>query len=263
MQAEPPSSDSGHPSGTDAVRWRVNLPFLLLVVLGLPFLVSLGFWQLARAAEKEQALLVIEAQRIAPPVPVGSVDLTESSRLDGRRVVLRGRYLPETPFLLDNRILAGRVGYELLMPFADVSGHVVLVNRGWLLAPPTRDQFPQIDTPAGELELRGEIHVPLSAAPGDPMASTGWPSVIQSVEVPALAVRAGMQTFPYLVRLEPGQPGVTEADWPRVNMSPDRHRAYAAQWFLMTIALAVVFVTGGTNTRAWLRARRQQKAAKQ
>jgi surfeit locus 1 family protein len=49
---------------------------------------------------------------------------------------------------------------------------------------------------------------------------------------------------------------VTEADWPAVNIAPERHQAYAAQWFLMAAALLAVFTFGGTNLVAWLRYRR-------
>ena len=258
MQAEPPSFEPSANDDVDVVRFRINRAFLVLFIVSLPLLVSLGFWQLSRASEKEQALRVFEEQRVAAPARIASVVASEASKLDGRRVLLRGHYLPEKSFLLDNRILAGRVGYELLMPFAEASGVTVMVNRGWLQAPPTRDQLPPVETPTGELELRGEIHVPLSDAAVDIMATPGWPSVVQSVDVATMSARAGLVTFAYLVRLEPGQPGVTDADWPRVNMAPERHRAYALQWFLMAIALAVIFVSGGTNLLAWLRARRHK-----
>jgi cytochrome oxidase assembly protein ShyY1 len=247
-----------HAPDTRPVRLRVNLPFALLVAGVLPLLTALGFWQLGRAIEKEEALRLYDTRRTAPPAALAELDPQDAAQLDARRVVLKGRYMREKAFLLDNRILEGRVGYELLMPFADTSGLTVIVNRGWLQAPPTRAQLPEITTPSDSIELRGELHVPPADAKSEPSATEGWPSVVQAVDVPALSALAGVRAFPYLVRLEPGQPGVTDADWPRVNMSPDRHRAYAAQWFLMAIALLVVFVTGGTNIRACLAARRER-----
>ena len=51
--------------------------------------------------------------------------------------------------------------------------------------------------------------------------------------------------------------GVTEADWPAVNIQPERHEAYAAQWFLMAVALVAVFLFGGTNVLAWSRRKRK------
>ncbi len=53
------------------------------------------------------------------------------------------------------------------------------------------------------------------------------------------------------------EPGVTEADWPAVNIQPERHEAYAAQWFLMAVELVAVFLFGGTNVLAWSRRKRK------
>ncbi|MFM7783845.1 MAG: SURF1 family protein, partial [Gammaproteobacteria bacterium] len=64
------------------------------------------------------------------------------------------------------------------------------------------------------------------------------------------------------VRLEAGQAGFSEAEWPRVNISPEKHRAYAAQWFGMALALLLVFVFGGTNLREWWTRRRASRDGK-
>ena len=240
------------------VHLRCNLRFAALVLVSLPLLIALGFWQLARAVEKENALRLAETRRLAAPVSIDRIDASEGSGLDDQRVLLEGRYLPDRAFLLDNRIFQGRVGYELLMPFRDLSGITVIVNRGWLMAPPTRNELPAFPTPDEPLRLQGRIHVPPTTHPPDTHATRSWPAVVQAVNVPELARLANIEAFPFVVRLDPTQPGVTDADWPTVNMDPDRHRAYAAQWFLMAIALLVVFVTGGTNLRAWLAAPRQK-----
>jgi len=254
MPTEPP------PRVNMPVRFRVNSRFAVLVVVGLPLLLALGNWQLTRAAEKEQALELLDARRKAPPASLAEFGTQDAAKLDARRVLLRGRYLPEKSFLLDNRVLDGRVGYELLMPFADSAGTTVFVNRGWLQARSTRDKLPEITTPSGTLELLGELYVTSGDARTELFATDGWPSVVQAVDVPALSARAGVQAFPHVVRLAPEQPGVTPANWPRVNMNPDRHRAYAMQWFLMAIALLIIFVIGGTNIGAWIAARRESQS---
>jgi surfeit locus 1 family protein len=240
-------------------RFRCSLKFAVLVLALLPLLVALGFWQLARATAKEQALAAFDLQRSVPPLPLSALSVPDTSSLTGRRVELRGHYVPAKAFLLDNRVFRGRVGYELLMPFADDRGRIALVNRGWLQAPPTRDKLPVIDTPREELVLQGRLYLSGTAQHPALYASAGWPSVVQAIDVEALAAQAGVQAFPYLVQLAPGQPGVTEADWPHVNMSPARHRAYAVQWFLLAAGLLVVFAVGGTNLRPWLATRKHSR----
>jgi cytochrome oxidase assembly protein ShyY1 len=136
----------------------------------------------------------------------------------------------------------------------------VLVDRGWLQAPATRDRLPEPQTPAGAQVLSGEFYVPedrrrLALYPGD-----GWPRVVQALDVPALGRLADEpEIFPYLVVLAQGQPGVTEGNHARINMPPERHTAYALQWFLMAAALLVVFALGGTNARELWRNRRRRR----
>lgn len=247
---EAPMLDVGHTG------LRCNLKFAALVLVLLPVLLGLGFWQLQRADEKAGELARVAAQRAGGPVSLEMIDPADVSALDARLVELEGRYLPDYPFLLDNRILRGRVGYELLMPFEDRSGRTVIVNRGWLEAPPTREELPPFDTPTGTLVLRGEFHVSSSRFSSGLQATASWPRVVQAVELPAMARYLRRELYPAVVRLQAGEPGFSEAEWPRVNITPEKHRAYAAQWFGMALALLLVFVFGGTNLREWWSGRR-------
>jgi cytochrome oxidase assembly protein ShyY1 len=238
---------------------RANLKFAGLTLVLLPLMVGLGFWQLHRADEKAAELAEMELKRAAAPLPVTGFAAMPAEELDGRRVELRGRYDAERSFLLDNRILRGRVGYELLTLFRDESGAVLLVDRGWLQAPPTRERLPAVDTPPEPLRLTGEFYVPedrrrLPLYPGQ-----GWPRVVQALDVPELARLASEpDAFPHLVVLDDAQPGVSEGEHARVNMPPARHTAYAVQWFLMAAAWFVVFLLGGTNAREPGRSRRRR-----
>jgi cytochrome oxidase assembly protein ShyY1 len=236
---------------------RANLKFAGLTTVLLPVLVGLGFWQLHRADEKARELAEIEAQRALPAQTIDAFASMPGEALDGRRVELRGSYDAERLFLLDNRILRARVGYELLGLFRDQSGVSVLVDRGWVQAPPTRDRLPPTQTPTGVLVLQGSFYVPEDRRRLALHPSQGWPRVVQALDVPGIASLAGEdEVFPHLVQLDAGQPGVSEANHARVNMPPQRHTAYAVQWFLMAAALAVVFVLGGTNARELWRQRR-------
>jgi cytochrome oxidase assembly protein ShyY1 len=236
---------------------RANLKFAGLTLVLLPLMVALGFWQLHRAQEKAAELAEMELKRAAAPLPVAGFAAMSGEELDGRRVELRGRYDAERSFLLDNRILRGRVGYELLTLFHDESGAVLLVDRGWLQAPPTRERLPAVDTPAEPLRLTGEFYVPQDRRRLPMHPGTGWPRVVQALDVPELGRLAGAaEALPHLVVLDAGQPGVSEGDHARVNMPPARHTAYAVQWFLMAAAWLAVFLLGGTNARELWRHRR-------
>jgi cytochrome oxidase assembly protein ShyY1 len=249
---------SGAPAqgAEEDARLRYNVKFAALVVVLLPVLVALGFWQLWRAEQKVEVLDLLAERTTREPVGIASARFAEPQALDRLQVELHGQLVAGRDFLLDNRMFRGRVGYELISPFRDDSGIVVLVNRGWLPAPRTRDQLPAIESPAGEMSLRGEIYVPQDRRQLPLYPAEGWPKVVQAVHPGAMGTLAGVEVYPYLVRLHPGQPGVTEADWPAVNIAPERHVAYATQWFLMAGALVAVFLFGGTNFLAWLEHRR-------
>lgn len=248
----PPAADE------DDSRLRCNIQFAALVLVLLPVLVGLGFWQLWRSAEKAEVLAVLEARRHAEPVGIATTRFTDPAAIDRLQVELHGEFIPGRDFLLDNRMFQGRVGYELLSPFRDDSGTVVLVNRGWLPAMRTREELPPIEPVAGRSSLRGEIYVPQDRRRLQLYAASGWPKLVQAVDPAQMGPMAGLEFYPWLVRLHPGQPGVTEADWPAVNILPERHVAYAVQWFMMAFALVAVFVLGGTNVLAWARHKRSR-----
>lgn len=250
--SEPQPAETGvTASGLEFNRWLV-----LFALVAVPVMVALGFWQLARAEQKVVAL-AIDAERAATG-PIGIVQLEglDPASMNLARVQLSGEYLGGRDFLLDNRINKGKVGYEVLTPFIDDSGITVLVNRGWVKAPPTRDQLPNISTVDGQLTLAAEVRV----APPDRRdlqlyAAPGWPKRIQAVDIAEMAGIVGTGLYPHVLLLQNGQPGAFVADWPVVNMSPDKHRAYALQWFLMAAALAVVTLFGGTNFKEWIKTR--------
>ncbi|MHA6491722.1 SURF1 family protein [Pseudomonas borbori] len=217
----------------------------LLVLLLLPGLVALGFWQLARADEKRELLATHQARQAAAPI-----SLTELERHADPayvRVQLHGYFDADHSFLLDNRTRDGKVGVEVLQPFYDQrSGLWLLVNRGWLPWPDRR-VMPTFATPDTSLNLQASVYVPL----GEPFQlqgqpATGWPRMLTVVKPDVLWQQLGRGGLSYEVRLEPG-PASFQAEWPVVAMSPDKHLGYAVQWFALAAALLGLFIYLGLH----------------
>ena len=205
-------------------------------------LCGLGFWQLDRAAGKEERQAAFEAAR-------GTV-LDETS-LDGEiaefaRVHLEGRYEPSNQFLQDNRTHQGRPGYYVLTPFRIARRGAVLVNRGWVPAGPDRTALPEIAAPADALRLRGTVRVPredLFVLGETGYAAAGWPKVVQRVEVDAMQRSLGYPLAAWLVALDRNAPHGYVREWKAApGLSPGRHRGYAFQWFALATALLVIWV---------------------
>ena len=121
------------------LNWKITLFTLLL----LPLLVSLGFWQLHRAQEKQTIQEEYQQQQALPPV---EFDGTEMGEGNYRRVRMTGKFVVDRYWLLENKIQNGRLGYHIIMPFEIGDGAQgstqIVVNRGWVEAKPYREELP-------------------------------------------------------------------------------------------------------------------------
>lgn len=235
--------------------WRTTLFTLVLV----PLMTWLGFWQLQRAEEKAVMAASWEQRQSQSPVPLEQLWNRPAAKLAYLPVSVSGVFEADRYFLLDNRIYEGRVGYEVLgIMRLDDGGRRVLVNRGWIAGDPARLAAPDVPGVAGRVELLGHIYVP----PGVPYTlaeqdlGDSWPKVLQSVEMkkilPTLGVPEDGQVFPYSVRIAAGQPGALTVDWQVVNVSPQKHQAYAAQWFTMAAVLLLFYLFRSSNLWQWI-----------
>ena len=247
-------------TATDArgLRWQFEWRTTLFVVVLVPVFLGLGSWQLSRADEKQAILDSWELRRQQAPAPLSALP-EEPRELAHRRVILRGRYDAGRSFLLDNRIREGRYGVEVLTPLRlEASGLTVLVNRGWIEADPLRKELPDIAAPGMEVTLEGSIYVPPGEAYtlGAIAADDAWPRLIQAADMEVLRGMLDVALYPQQVRLAQHSPGALLADWPLVNVQPEKHQAYAAQWFAMAAALALLFVWRCSNLGALIKTRR-------
>lgn len=203
--------------------------------------INLGIWQIHRAAWKVQLLKQQAERQAEPPRPLSSVP-DDPAKANHVPVRLEGNYDRSRVFLLDNRVLQGRVGFEVLMPFDDKSSNrMVLVNRGFVPMGRTRQDMPVIPPlAADDHSVLGSVYI--AATDGrPPVAETSnlGPGVTIVEEAsPALAARLMNKSFyPHVVRLLKSDPNALPRYWPVTMMMPSRHRAYAVQWFLMAVAV--------------------------
>ena len=231
--------------------WRITLFTLVL----LPLLISLGFWQLNRAEEKARLATAFELQQAQAPAPLSQLWAAPGGELAYRPVALEGRYRQGEYFLLDNRMLQGKYGNEVLSVFELGDGRLALVNRGWVRADPARLTLPQVPEHGGVVQISGHVYV----APGKPYLladvpiAEQWPRSLQAVEMDKIAASLEGDLFPYPVRIDEGQPGAHAVDWQVINVSPDKHKGYAVQWFTMAAVLALIYLLRSSNVWAVIR----------
>ncbi|MFY1665772.1 SURF1 family protein [Pseudomonas sp. Pseu.R1] len=222
-------------------RFQPGIAPTLVVLVLLPVLISLGFWQLGRGEEKRVMLAHYAERRAAPPM---SAELLPSAVDPAyRRVQLRGTFDADHSLLLDNSTRQGKAGVELIQPFHDQpSGLWLMINRGWLPWPDRRTP-PVFDTPSEPLNLDAWVYV----APGatfqlHPDAQNGaWPKLLTAIDPAKVWPELDREGFAYELRLEAG-PAAYRTDWPVVAMGPEKHVGYAVQWFAMATALVGLYL---------------------
>lgn len=215
-----------------------------------PFLISLGVWQLHRAAEKREILAAYAHASREPPVTLEAM-LRHPTALRYRRVRVTGELDGRHQLLLDNSFHGDYVGFDVLTPMK-VAGtrHRILINRGWVPLGRSRSDLPKVPVPAGTVTLAGWLVPPPRAALllGPPEAPHGrWPRIVETVKVAELERDLGYPLMPYVVRLDPGQPYGYVRHWKVVAFGPLRHIGYAVQWFAMAAALLVIYIVVNTS----------------
>lgn len=228
--------------------WIATLAMVPL--LGL--LMWLGTWQLGRAATKQ---VLIDAQAsFANQEPAEVAKLPPGAKAPRhQRMNASGAYDDARQFLLDNRTHKGQAGYYVLTPLNLQDGTALIINRGWIPTGPDRARLPDISIVADTLDTSatGHIHHPaekqLLLGPSG-YALNDWPRVIQRVEFAAIAEALSATVRPFTLRLDAQAPHGYARNWPvHYGITPDRHHAYAFQWFSLAVALVTIYIV--VNTR--------------
>lgn len=222
--------------------WNSNNKILIFITLIIPFLLSLGFWQLDRAEEKKVLQEHYRLKSKLKPKFIDEISLSED--LSYTPVLLEGNFDNSRVIFLDNRINNGKVGYDVILPLITNKGITVLVNRGWVMGSRKREELPKMTSIRGKVTLNGNIHVPL----GMPVLldedkwSNAWPLVVQWIDINRIEDVLDTKVFPYIVRLKPESDWSLTTNWTNTNISPQKHIGYAFQWFLMALALVLFWI---------------------
>ncbi|WP_341887657.1 SURF1 family protein [Variovorax sp. YR752] len=243
----------------------------LAAVLALAATVSLGRWQLSRAAQKEALQARIDAQKQKPPLSQAEfLALSEAVGELHRPVQLRGLWLTAQTVYLDNRQMHGTPGFYVLTPFAlEGSEQTVMVQRGWVQRNfVDRTQLGVVETPPGIVELTALIEPPPShlfelgskAAPA-PVASAPAPApaasgptapapgiqgsspIRQNLDLEAFRAETQLplRTDVSLQQSGPASEGL-QRDWPAPALGLERHYGYAFQWFGLSALVVILYV---------------------
>ena len=186
---------------------------LALSLGGLAVLMALGFWQLGRAAWKDDVIATMEARLAEAPGALPEAPDPEADRY--RAVRMTGRIGEGVPVFSTWR--GAGPGYRIVAPFETDDGRRVLLDRGFVPAPA------DVPVPAGRVAVEGNLNWPAERE-ADP--SDGW----EARDVPALAEALGTEALLVVARASSDPAGVRPVPLDAAGI-PDNHLGYAVQWF--------------------------------
>lgn len=226
--------------------WRATLFAVALTVIGAALFVRLGVWQLDRAAS---AQTLLDAFAAAPHAPLEAFAAVADAPPAGRypHVAVSGHFVAGREYLRDEQLRNERLGVEAYAPFAvDGQAPWLLVDRGWIAwshAPGSAPQLPVL--PDGAVELHG-LYAPF---PGSGLRVGGnrlatqerWPKLTLAIEPGEIGADLQHALRPRVLLLDPDPASGFERSWTPKLMPPERHRAYAFQWFAFAVAAVALF----------------------
>ncbi len=206
--------------------------------------IQLAFWQQDRAQEKAQLLDqwetagVIEAQSLAEleQAPLFA-DVTITGQWDSKRHIL-----------LDNQTRQNHPGVHVFVPFRLAGSNAIyFVNRGWQPWYRVSGEWPEYETPGGIQTIRGRLTKPprvgFQIGEAQPLDPDNWPNLMTYFDVSRLQAVFGPEVAQRVILLDSTHPAHLSGDpWPSVNMGPDRHLAYAFQWFAIALAILIIWI---------------------
>ncbi len=205
-------------------------------------LCKLGFWQLDRADQKRLALSQVEQnQSVLLDTFIDHIQNDQLTELHSKRVTFEG--LPTGKYwLVDNKVHHGQVGYTLLSE-ARIQGtdQTVLVDLGWWPAQKSRQQLPEIllpETFTTTAYIKSQDLEQFTLEQGELQNATKQVRIQNAIDA--------LQLKPDLPRLILYAESNTIEQRPQIYkpvvMPPEKHTAYAVQWFLLALALVIIYL---------------------
>ena len=225
-----------------APRWKFWLITVAAVLATLATL-SLGQWQLNRAAEK-RAIQEQRDQQGERSALDNAAFMALSTPLEElhRPVQLKGHWLADQTVFLDNRQMNARPGLYVITPLQiEGSPAVVLVQRGWIARNfEDRTQLPKVRTLTGTVVVEGRI-----APPPSKLYEMGGPDsgvIRQNLDLSLFSTETGLPLLSMSIQQSGAASDGLLREWPVVGTGVEKHYGYAFQWFALSALIALLYV---------------------
>ncbi len=207
----------------------------LLAVLVCSFLIWLGLWQLDRAVYKQERLNRISELKTGKRINISDLPALADERQD-LPISMTGKIVQGQNWYIENMIVDGVLGVDLIVLFelAD-SGKFVFINLGW--QPVNLQRQPMVEhvfITSEQISIEGMVrNYDENRFMSDELVNASWGSSFQQLNPKKLANSLNVESFDFVILINSEQELAHKTHWQAVVMSPEKHRAYAVQWFLL------------------------------
>ncbi len=206
--------------------------------------VAAGNWQHQRLQAKEALRSQLDSAARDEPVALSVLAHDgDWAAMRYRPVVATGEFVASRQILIDNKVHAGRAGYDVVTPMTLIDGRAVLVNRGWIAQGASRSQIPDAAPPNGAVSVRGRLALPaagyLELRRGPP-AGNVW----QNLDPARFTAATGIKVLPVIVEATaaPVPDDGLVRDWPAPDVGVEAHRIYMVQWYAFALLAAMLWL---------------------
>jgi cytochrome oxidase assembly protein ShyY1 len=216
------------------------IAFHLLCLAAIGGMVAAGFWQLGRYEDRQAFKDDVSARSEAEIVPFESLDISDPSTAEWRRVMATGTFITDPEFVVVNVSQSGASGTDPVNGLLLDDGSVLIVNRGFVAGV---DAVPP--APEGELTVMGRVRQSQTAGFGE-LSDDGSQELtqIRRVDLDALSQQFDQTVQPvYLDQLDMANESssVQPVAPPDLDGGPP-HLSYTIQWFTFSIAVVVGWI---------------------
>ena len=219
---------------------------LVAAVLAAALTARLGWWQLDRAAQKNQLQAAMDSRRAMPPLAAAELatDADTAATQHHRTIVLQGQWVAEHTIYLENRQMKGVPGFFAVTPLLLDDGTAVLVQRGWLPRDPA-DRTRIVAAPAvsGRVRVQGLIAPPPSRLYEFDTAASG--PIRQNLQLVAFARETALRLRPLSVQQKDDASQPSDGlmrQWSAPASGVHKHYGYAFQWFALSALILGLYV---------------------
>ncbi|HVN36473.1 MAG TPA: SURF1 family protein [Casimicrobiaceae bacterium] len=226
-----------------ARRFRPRALPTLAAIAAIVVCVAAGTWQRERLLAKETLRAQFDAASRAEPAPLpGPAADADWAALRFLPVVATGEFVASGQILVDNKVHAGRAGYDVVTPLALADGRAVLVDRGWTPQGASRSQLPDVPPPTGVVQVRGRLALPAGYV--ELQRTTPVGALWQNLDPARYSSATGLRVLPVVIEAaaasDPDDGLIRE--WPLPDFGAERHRIYMVQWYAFAALAAGIWL---------------------